>query len=303
MAESAALLVEEVFPREPMRQWVLSFPFQLRFLFASYPELMSKVLGIVYRTLSTHLIKKAGYSKATVRTGAVTLIQRFGSALNLNVHFHMLFLDGVYAQSTRCARGAGSADDAWGKLRFHRVKAPTQEELLQLTHTLSHRVARFLERRGLLERDVENSYLVFEQQEEDAMQQLFGHSITYRIAIGPHQGRKVFTLQTLPPLAESSEAGQAATWLEKTLQERHRAMTWMQRLKRVFNIDIEICERCGGKVKVIAEMSDHSIEDPVVIAHILKQLKQTDALTANAQPYALPQERSPPQSQLFDKPY
>lgn len=75
------------------------------------------------------------------------------------------------------------------------------------------------------------------------------------------------------------------------------------RCKRVFNIDIEICERCGGKVKVIAEMSDHSIEDPVVIAHILKQLKQTDALTANAQPYALPQERSPPQSQLFDKPY
>lgn len=97
-----------------------------------------------------------------------------------------------------------------GKLRFHRVKAPTQEELLQLTHTLSHRVARFLERRGLFERDVENSYLVFEQQEEDAMQQLFGHSITCRIAIGPHQGRKVFTLQTLPPLAESSEAGQAA---------------------------------------------------------------------------------------------
>ena len=46
-------------------------------------------------------------------------------------------------------------------------------------------------------------------------------------------------------------------------------MTWMQRLKRVFNIDIEISERCGGQVKVIA-----SIEDPTVIAHILKHLKQ-----------------------------
>jgi hypothetical protein len=48
-----------------------------------------------------HLVKKAGYSKKTVRTGAVTLIQRFGRsgapvALNLNIHFHMLFLDGVY---------------------------------------------------------------------------------------------------------------------------------------------------------------------------------------------------------------
>ncbi len=63
---------------------------------------------------------------------------------------------------------------------FHWVKAPTQEELLRLTHTLSHRVARFLERRGLLERDVENSYLVFEQQEEDVMQQLYGHSVSCR---------------------------------------------------------------------------------------------------------------------------
>jgi hypothetical protein len=53
MAESAALLVEEVLP---IRQWVLSFPFQLRFLLARHPEMMGKVLSIVYRTLATHLI-------------------------------------------------------------------------------------------------------------------------------------------------------------------------------------------------------------------------------------------------------
>ena len=47
------------------------------------------------------------------------------------------------------------------------------------------------------------------------------------------------------------------------------AITWMQRLKRVFNIDIEACEHGGGHVKVIA-----SIEDPTVIEQILKQLKQ-----------------------------
>jgi len=79
-----------------MRQWVLSFPFQLRFLLARYPAVLSKVLGIVYRTLATHLIKKSGYTHQTARTGAVTLIQRFGSALNLNIHIHMLFLDGVF---------------------------------------------------------------------------------------------------------------------------------------------------------------------------------------------------------------
>ncbi|MCD9250249.1 hypothetical protein LUS38_24325 [Escherichia coli] len=58
MAESAALLVDEVLPEQPMRQWVLSFPFQLRFLFASRPEIMGWVLGIVYRVIATHWSRK-----------------------------------------------------------------------------------------------------------------------------------------------------------------------------------------------------------------------------------------------------
>jgi hypothetical protein len=41
-----------------------------------------------------------------------------------------------------------------------------------------------------------------DESEEDSMNQLQGHSITYRIAVGPHQGRKVFTLQTLPGTEE-----------------------------------------------------------------------------------------------------
>ncbi len=102
----------------------------------------------------------------------------------------MLYLDGVYAE------------DAYGKVRFHRIKAPTAEELGALVHRISQRVAKFLERRGFLARDVENSYLTLETSDDEAMQQLYGHSITYRIAIGPHQGRKVFTLQSLPPIEE-----------------------------------------------------------------------------------------------------
>ena len=96
MTEGAALLVDEVLPRQPMRQWVLSVPFALRYLFATHPAVMGQVLGIVYRAIASHLMKAAGYHHATAQTGAVTLIQRFGSALNLNIHFHMLFLDGVY---------------------------------------------------------------------------------------------------------------------------------------------------------------------------------------------------------------
>jgi hypothetical protein len=117
----------------------------------------------------------------------VTLIQRFGSALNLNIHFHMLFLDGVYLN--------GNADTP---PRFHWVKAPTSNELSQLTHRMAGRIGRFLERQGLLERDTENSYLVSDAVDDDPLHRLLGHSITYRIAVGPNQGRKVFVLQTLP---------------------------------------------------------------------------------------------------------
>ncbi len=59
----------------------------------------------------------------------------------------MLFLDGVYIE------------DKYGTSRFRRVKAPTSDELSRLTHTIAHRVGRYLERRGLLERDASNTYL------------------------------------------------------------------------------------------------------------------------------------------------
>ena len=89
-----------------------------------------------------------------------------------------------------------------GSLRFHRVTAPTGEELSQLVHRLAQRIGRHLERQGLLQRDVENDYLTEDAFEADALTPLHSASITYRIALGPQQGRKVFTLQTLPACAD-----------------------------------------------------------------------------------------------------
>ena len=106
------------------------------------------------------------------------------AALNLNIHFHMLFLDGVYIGGSKGF-----------PVRFQRIKAPIRDELTELTHTIAHRVARYLERQGLLERDAGNIYLTPEAvdtSDEDPSNQLLGSSITYRIAVGPQQGRKVF---------------------------------------------------------------------------------------------------------------
>jgi hypothetical protein len=228
--------------------------------------------------------------------------------------------------------------------------------------------------------------------DEDPTNQLLGSSITYRIAVGPQQGRKVFTLQTLPDVGSdnlstmvvgedsgfSLHAGVATRAIERsklerlcryiarpavstrrlsmtrngrvryelktpwrngmthvifepldfisrlvslvpkprvnltrfhgvfapnskyrvtvtpakrgkrkklhsadeadqTPAEKRASMTWAQRLKRVFNIDIEICSECGGDFKIIA-----SIEDPVVIQKILAHLDNTASSAATA---------------------
>ena len=96
MAETAAHLVDYVIPRVPVRQWVLSLPIPLRTLLAAHPQLVSAVLQVVHRVIATFLIKQAGLKRTEAHTGAVTLIQRFGSAANLNIHLHCLVLDGLY---------------------------------------------------------------------------------------------------------------------------------------------------------------------------------------------------------------
>ena len=121
-------------------------------------------------------------------TGAVTLIQRFGSALNLNIHLHMLFLDGAYTFFGN-------------RPAFHRARRPTSEELHHLLDTLSRRIVRVLERRGLLIADPEHPHLDLEP--GSSLDHLQAASIAYRIAIGPHTGRKALTLYSVPPLEEA----------------------------------------------------------------------------------------------------
>ena len=85
MAETAAYVVDNILPRMPVRQWVLSFPIPLRGLFAVHPELLTPVLRFIHRAINTQLIKQTGVKRQEAATGAITLIQRFGSAANLKM--------------------------------------------------------------------------------------------------------------------------------------------------------------------------------------------------------------------------
>ena len=65
MVESAAHPVDHVLPEQPIPPWALTFPCPLRFLFAAQPQVLSRVLGVVYRAISTCLIKNTGITVAT----------------------------------------------------------------------------------------------------------------------------------------------------------------------------------------------------------------------------------------------
>ena len=102
MAERAAHLVDHVLPDVPVRQWVLSVPYRLRYLLAWDHDLCRAVAAILARSVFRVLADRARDAGVEgTRGGAVVVIQRFGGALNLNVHFHALVLDGCLPAAMR----------------------------------------------------------------------------------------------------------------------------------------------------------------------------------------------------------
>jgi hypothetical protein len=88
-----------VLPHVPLRQWVLSLPRWARFLLARDPQLITRALDIALRAIFSLQRRRARRTGArAARTGAVTFVQRFGGALNLNVHFHCVIPDGVFVR-------------------------------------------------------------------------------------------------------------------------------------------------------------------------------------------------------------
>jgi hypothetical protein len=312
------------------------------------------------------------------------------------VHFHMVFLDGAY-------RTVGADAPV-----FRPVAAPESSDLQQLVEQIAGRIGRALERRGLVERDLENAWLATDIG-AGPLDDLLGHSITYRIAVGPRAGQKLFTLQTVPPRVQGPEgepngaaraggfslhagvdiapnqreklerlcryvsrpplaserlaltaSGPVRYTLKTPYRDgtthivlepldlmarlaalvptprmhltryhgvlaphsqyraavtpahrgrgaerrpvsaadptkpstRHVAMSWARRLKRVFDVEIERCTRCGGQLKIIA-----GIEEPQLIAKILSHLERAAAQSQSERPLGA---RGPPlQSSLL----
>jgi hypothetical protein len=186
MAQTAAHLVDHVIPHVPVRQWVLSLPIPLRLLLAAQPELVTPVLQVVHRVITRHLLGQSGLEPDEADSGAVTLIQRFGSAANLNIHLHCLVLDGVYRRS------------ADGTPEFVEAPAPTDEALQAVLHKIITRLMGLLTRRGVLVEVEGSTYMADNDGDSDearTLRPLQAAACTYRIAFGPRAGQKVLTVQ------------------------------------------------------------------------------------------------------------
>jgi hypothetical protein len=180
MADTAAHLVDSVFPVVPVRQWVLTLPFRLRYRLAYDARLTRAILDIFVRALFASLRRRARKHRAIppLQCGAVTFLQRFGDALNLNVHFHTLALDGVYE--------AGSGMEA----RFRPLPPPNHAEVEWVVRRVVRGVTRLLVRLGLSP-DADPGVADPLTAENPFLAMLYGASVHSRIATGRRAGQQV----------------------------------------------------------------------------------------------------------------
>ncbi len=172
MNNEAAHLVDSVLPEIPYRQWVLSFPYRIRFLMARNQKFMNAALKIYLKTISSYQKKKAKTNNmGQCHTGAVTFIQRFGSALNLNIHAHSILPDGVFVESEE------------GYV-FCRQSSPTHEDLTLLATKIQKKVLKCIKKMGL-NSDSQQSF------DEEGLGEISSMSIANKAGFGERTGKSL----------------------------------------------------------------------------------------------------------------
>jgi hypothetical protein len=140
MANTAAAIVDRVLPNVPLRQYVLTLPYELRRLAAFKADVLTAVGRIFVEAIfASYRARAKRHGIADGQGGAVTFVQRFGSSVNLHVHFHVAVLDGVFCR------------DPDAGVLFHPAAAPTRDELDEIVRRVQKRAEAWLRRRGYLD--------------------------------------------------------------------------------------------------------------------------------------------------------
>ncbi len=192
MAEVAAHLVDHVIPSENVRQWVVTLPIPLRYWCASSKDLTAAVNKIAVREIAHYYRKKAKEAgfEGKLHPGLITFVQRFGSSLNLNVHFHILALDGVYLDRS----------DQGLTPRFTPIKGPLDGEVEAVVARIAKKTIKKLRKLTYLDDATEEPIATGQDplfEEEPEHSKAMAASVKSRIAFGPRRGQKVRTIRHL----------------------------------------------------------------------------------------------------------
>jgi hypothetical protein len=154
---------------------------------ASSQDLTAIVHTIMRTTIGQYYVNKAvtrGFERGNIQPGSVTFIQRFGSAINLNVHYHFVFLEGVYLDRT----------DQGLKPRFLKGEPPSDVDIATVVQKISHRVIRTLRRLRYLEAGIDGAVPTGHDPLRDDAPELartLAASVQQRIAFGERAGQQV----------------------------------------------------------------------------------------------------------------
>ena len=182
-SETAVHLIDNVLPHVAFRQWVTTFPYALRFWMAASRKLVGKVHQLITSMITRYYINAAeeqGIKEP--QAGGVTFVQRFGSALNMNVHFHSVVMDGVFSV-------AGPAPV------FFQLRGPSDEELADIVEAAANAVIDTLRKDGYLaEEGMETDrpdWLDKDFADSAQLSAACAASAAMRIAFGERAGQKV----------------------------------------------------------------------------------------------------------------
>jgi hypothetical protein len=182
MAGAATHLTQNVLPLVPYRQFVVSFPIPLRYWLHTNKRFAAEVFGLVSKEIHRYYLGKAHAAGITDATpGSIAFTQRWGSALNLNPHLHIISIDGVYIRYGDIAR-------------FRNLDPITDDEVASLVESIANRVRTLCIRRGYLDKDgdiVLNPALDPLFQDHESLTAALTASISGKIAFGPNAGNYV----------------------------------------------------------------------------------------------------------------
>jgi hypothetical protein len=189
MAQTAANLVEHVLPSDvPLRQFVLTVPFELRTRLAYDKNLLGSVCRIfVDSVLGFYRRRMRDRGVRDGRSGAVTVVQRTSADLRLNPHLHTVALDGVFAPN----------ED--GELVFHALPTLDNRDVADLLQVVRVRVLRMLAHAGVIEEaDTETLCLLDDgfAERDPALFALAHSAVTGPRPAGPERRERVGALRT-----------------------------------------------------------------------------------------------------------